>query len=229
MGRHSHSRRCYGCPFTIGRQGHYVADSVFPPQTPADPFPQLQRLQISIDAATTMQPLAQLLRPASSSSSSSSSGLTRLSVFVRDVRANASPAFAPLATCLPQLRALHLSFDDNALFCAADLGALHGLAQLSELRLYFGVAADVRDDDLAALGRALRRLRVLELWLDLPGLSPGALRAVGEARPQLRRLLLGGEHDLSAALDREPETPLFPRLEYLHLLSLDLLDRPNLR
>jgi hypothetical protein len=128
-----------------------------------------------------------------------------------------SPAFAPLASCLPQLRALRLALSETSHFAAVDLRALQALTQLRQLRLDRGVAADVCDDDLAALVRLLCRLRALELGLWLPSLSPGALVAVGAAWPQLRHLLLSGGHDLGTALNSMSATPLFPCLENLLL------------
>jgi hypothetical protein len=147
--------------------------------------------------------------------------------------AAAPPMLAPLAK-FSQLRTLRIYMKGTAPLSRADLRALHALAQLHELRLYGEGAkcGSATDAEVAALLRALCRLRKLELEAFMPRLTPlAALLIVGESLPLLRHVVLtgGGSWQLAPAMDAvattiaivaagASTTPLFPGLDYLRIM-----------
>jgi hypothetical protein len=163
-----------------------------------------------------MQPLARLLTT-----------VTHLSVVVCDAEVAAAAAdtadmsahvFSACASLL-RLRVLRLRL--RGAYTSVTHAAwhtLHALTQLRELSVSAGRAASLADDDVAAVLLATPRLRTLALCLQMPGLTPGALRVIGVAAPQLRRLHFPGMFDLAMAFDNaSASTPIFPALEYLAL------------
>jgi hypothetical protein len=193
----------------------HVADEAGQPSTNR-PFERLKELHLVVASGTLLPGLALLLP-----------SLTVLRIVVLahpdddaddDVDLDdlqTSSVFTPLAS-LSQLRKLNVELDVERYVAWADLLALRSLTELRELDIDNGVCEDAHEADLAALFSPLRKLQRLVVQMDMEDLPSDALRALGEALPQLRHLELGSDWSFRPAVNETAGgVPLFPSLKYL--------------
>jgi hypothetical protein len=182
------------------------------------PFEHLRDLEITIDAASAVAPLAKLLP----------CGILthlQLTLSYSDRGDPTTPVLQPLATSLLQLRVLRVHSIGDIRYRGADLRMLAALIHLRELELTDGHIVDLCDGDVGAMLSPMRHLRTLVLSFPLEGTSSALLQIVGGACPVLRKLkvLSSPEVLVGPMFDRDDlgifgegyERPLFPCLEYL--------------
>jgi hypothetical protein len=135
----------------------------------------------------------------------------------------------PVIATLSHLRKLYADLSELWEVGIADICALHNLTQLPELSLLIGACHDTVDADISQLLRRFMQLKKLKININMPRLTPLALRIVGETLPQLRCLELVHNCCLSVSLEAAGKMPLFPSLGYLDLFPDETMAFPGAR